>query len=410
MCDLLWSDPDDRMGWGISPRGAGYTYGQDISEHFNHANGLRFIVRAHQLVSEGFLWQHEGAVITVFSAPNYCYRRALLRRGWGGARAGPGVGGRQCVIAPHEWCVGAGTGASASRHPPPALHTHSLTRTRSPTRPLALAPQVRQQGGHRGHRRKHESQVSGGGGVGRAGAPQNVHSADRPCGSSEAASVSQPALAWPAQASSLPHTRVRVARSLQDRPIRPRAPQGRRHHGGQAHRARLLLVAPRAPPRGAARPAAARRAGAGAARAARHPSTSARKTASLRLALRGCPPGRGETGRGRRAERSARRRRPFASPRAGARSPHLSLRGATVSPAGPAPGAQPRKAWGARQPARASGREGEGGHPLPSRALRAARAALAAAPGASNLRQPASPPRAAKLARRALTPHAPRML
>ncbi|KAF8811701.1 hypothetical protein BYT27DRAFT_7183742 [Phlegmacium glaucopus] len=24
MCDLLWSDPDDRCGWGISPRGAGY--------------------------------------------------------------------------------------------------------------------------------------------------------------------------------------------------------------------------------------------------------------------------------------------------------------------------------------------------------------------------------------------------
>ena len=27
MCDLLWSDPDDRSGWGISPRGAGYTFG-----------------------------------------------------------------------------------------------------------------------------------------------------------------------------------------------------------------------------------------------------------------------------------------------------------------------------------------------------------------------------------------------
>jgi serine/threonine-protein phosphatase 2A catalytic subunit len=74
MCDLLWSDPDDRLGWGISPRGAGYTYGQDVSEAFNHANGLRFIVRAHQLVSEGYLWQHQGAVVTVFSAPNYCYR------------------------------------------------------------------------------------------------------------------------------------------------------------------------------------------------------------------------------------------------------------------------------------------------------------------------------------------------
>ena len=23
MCDILWSDPDDRCGWGISPRGAG---------------------------------------------------------------------------------------------------------------------------------------------------------------------------------------------------------------------------------------------------------------------------------------------------------------------------------------------------------------------------------------------------
>ena len=32
MCDMMWSDPDDRSGWGISPRGAGYTFGQDISE------------------------------------------------------------------------------------------------------------------------------------------------------------------------------------------------------------------------------------------------------------------------------------------------------------------------------------------------------------------------------------------
>ena len=50
MCDLLWSDPDERCGWGISPRGAGYTFGQDISEQFNHTNGLSLITRAHQLV------------------------------------------------------------------------------------------------------------------------------------------------------------------------------------------------------------------------------------------------------------------------------------------------------------------------------------------------------------------------
>ena len=52
MCDLLWSDPEDRRGWGISTHGAGYTFGQDISETFNHANGITLISRAHQLVME----------------------------------------------------------------------------------------------------------------------------------------------------------------------------------------------------------------------------------------------------------------------------------------------------------------------------------------------------------------------
>jgi serine/threonine-protein phosphatase 2A catalytic subunit len=58
MCDLLWSDPDDRCGWGISPRGAGYTFGQDISEAFNHNNGLTLVARAHQLIMEGEAPQH----------------------------------------------------------------------------------------------------------------------------------------------------------------------------------------------------------------------------------------------------------------------------------------------------------------------------------------------------------------
>ncbi|PAV63685.1 hypothetical protein WR25_07799 [Diploscapter pachys] len=74
MCDLLWSDPDERLGWGISPRGAGYTFGHDCSETFNDANGLSLISRAHQLVMEGYSWSHERKVVTVFSAPNYCYR------------------------------------------------------------------------------------------------------------------------------------------------------------------------------------------------------------------------------------------------------------------------------------------------------------------------------------------------
>lgn len=74
MCDLLWSDPDDRPGWGISPRGAGYTFGPDISEAFIQKNGLSLIARAHQLVMDGYNWSQDRQVVTVFSAPNYCYR------------------------------------------------------------------------------------------------------------------------------------------------------------------------------------------------------------------------------------------------------------------------------------------------------------------------------------------------
>jgi serine/threonine-protein phosphatase 2A catalytic subunit len=76
MCDLLWSDPDDRAGWGISPRGAGFTFGADVSAAFNRRNGLSTVARAHQLVMEGYNCSHDGAVVTIFSAPNYCYRCA----------------------------------------------------------------------------------------------------------------------------------------------------------------------------------------------------------------------------------------------------------------------------------------------------------------------------------------------
>eukprot|EP00004_Rigifila_ramosa_P028802 TRINITY_DN98_c0_g1_i3.p1 TRINITY_DN98_c0_g1~~TRINITY_DN98_c0_g1_i3.p1 ORF type:complete len:303 (+),score=53.37 TRINITY_DN98_c0_g1_i3:45-911(+) len=74
MCDLLWSDPGENMGWGISPRGAGSTFGADVSKQFNFNNDLSLVARAHQLVMEGYSWAHEKNVITIFSAPNYCSR------------------------------------------------------------------------------------------------------------------------------------------------------------------------------------------------------------------------------------------------------------------------------------------------------------------------------------------------
>ncbi|KAF7682660.1 Serine/threonine-protein phosphatase 2A catalytic subunit beta isoform [Astathelohania contejeani] len=74
MCDLLWSDPDERTGWGNSPRGAGFTFGEDVTRKFNTVNGLKLIARAHQLVMNGYNWNHNKGCVTIFSAPNYCYR------------------------------------------------------------------------------------------------------------------------------------------------------------------------------------------------------------------------------------------------------------------------------------------------------------------------------------------------
>jgi serine/threonine-protein phosphatase 2A catalytic subunit len=74
MADLLWSDPDNINGWGPSQRGCGYTWGQEISEQFNHTNNLKMICRAHQLMMEGYQESQDKNVVTVFSAPNYCYR------------------------------------------------------------------------------------------------------------------------------------------------------------------------------------------------------------------------------------------------------------------------------------------------------------------------------------------------
>lgn len=111
MCDLLWSDPDDALdvpanflddqqnatndsndydsnglittamnnnassnAWSVSPRGAGYLFGPDPVHQFNRVNNTGLIARAHQLVLEGYKEMFEGSLVTVWSAPNYCYR------------------------------------------------------------------------------------------------------------------------------------------------------------------------------------------------------------------------------------------------------------------------------------------------------------------------------------------------
>jgi serine/threonine-protein phosphatase 6 catalytic subunit len=85
--DLVWSDPDDIESWTVSPRGAGWLFGEQPTQHFNRLNGLDLIARAHQLVQEGYKYmfcdtmgkteegqEKVGLLVTVWSAPNYCYR------------------------------------------------------------------------------------------------------------------------------------------------------------------------------------------------------------------------------------------------------------------------------------------------------------------------------------------------
>ncbi|EEQ43478.1 hypothetical protein CAWG_01715 [Candida albicans WO-1] len=74
MCDLLWSDPELVNGWSISPRGAGYLFGENEVNKFLHDNNISLIARAHQLVMEGYKEMFNQGLVTVWSAPNYCYR------------------------------------------------------------------------------------------------------------------------------------------------------------------------------------------------------------------------------------------------------------------------------------------------------------------------------------------------
>ena len=73
LCDTLWSDPDkDISGWAENDRGVSYTFGADVVERFLERNELDLIVRAHQVVEDGYEFFADRQLVTIFTAPNYC--------------------------------------------------------------------------------------------------------------------------------------------------------------------------------------------------------------------------------------------------------------------------------------------------------------------------------------------------
>ena len=73
LCDLLWSDPEkDILDYDENDRGVSVVFGEKVVEDFNKKNDLDLIIRAHQVVDEGYEFFAKRQLITIFSAPNYC--------------------------------------------------------------------------------------------------------------------------------------------------------------------------------------------------------------------------------------------------------------------------------------------------------------------------------------------------
>jgi len=73
MTDLLWSDPEpDISGWEENDRGISYVFGGDVVEEFLNEHNLDLVVRAHQVIEDGYEFFSGRKLVTIFSAPNYC--------------------------------------------------------------------------------------------------------------------------------------------------------------------------------------------------------------------------------------------------------------------------------------------------------------------------------------------------
>ncbi|KAH8291043.1 hypothetical protein KR054_007999, partial [Drosophila jambulina] len=73
LCDLLWADLNhSTKGWGRNERGVSFTFSEPIILDFLKAHNLDLMVRAHEVVEDGYELFADRHLVTIFSAPNYC--------------------------------------------------------------------------------------------------------------------------------------------------------------------------------------------------------------------------------------------------------------------------------------------------------------------------------------------------
>ncbi|CAI2354837.1 unnamed protein product [Caenorhabditis sp. 36 PRJEB53466] len=73
IADLTWADPETEIeGYAESMRGAGRVFGANAVRNFLALHNLELVVRAHQVVMDGYQFFANKQLVTVFSAPSYC--------------------------------------------------------------------------------------------------------------------------------------------------------------------------------------------------------------------------------------------------------------------------------------------------------------------------------------------------
>lgn len=78
LCDLVWSDPNPRLKsnkFEPNDRGTSFYFSEKVVEDFLEQNNFELICRAHQAIISGyeFPFHPKQNLVTIFSAPNYCY-------------------------------------------------------------------------------------------------------------------------------------------------------------------------------------------------------------------------------------------------------------------------------------------------------------------------------------------------